>query len=110
MIINGTVVDIKKYETQKGKVINIFVREDPPTSIIYHIAQWKEAADEVENKLQVSDNVTISGYASGIEIDRHMITISGFGLIEVKRSIVTDQVILLDDQQTVTSKEGDSND
>ena len=109
MIINGTLIDIKPYDTRKGRVVNLYVQEAPPSRVVFHVALWKEQAETVEAKLKIGDTISMSGYATGIE-NRTQVSMEEFELLEVKRSVVvTDQVILLDDeQQTESSNEGDA--
>lgn len=111
MIINGTLIDMRPYDTRKGLVVNLYVREAPTSRIVFHVALWKEQAEMVKAKLKIGDTISMSGYANGIE-NESQVTIDDFKLIEVKRSVVvTDQVVLLDDeQQTEPSDEGDVHD
>ena len=94
MIINGNIVDIKPYDTKNGKVLNIYIREEPAYSAVIHTALWREEAEEAMNNLQVGDSVTVSGYASGVE--KGYITLSKFNLHKVIRVVAHEQAVIFD--------------
>ena len=67
MILKGRVVDIKSYDTTIGRVANIYIREDSPNSVTFHAALWRDQAETIESTIRVSDNITVSAYASNCE-------------------------------------------
>jgi len=111
MIINGILIDMKSYDTKKGLVVNLYIQEGPPSRVIFHSASWKEEAGIVKEKLHIGDTVTMSGYATSIDKGKY-VTIEDINIIEVKRSVVvTDQIVLLNEHsETDAAKKGDNHD
>ena len=98
MLINGQLIDMKPYDTKKGPVVNLYIQEGPPSRIVFHAASWKKEAEVAKEKLCIGDTITINGYATGIDNGKQ-VTIENFKILEIKRSVVTDQIVLLNDNE-----------
>ena len=108
MTINGTVVNKSFHNTIKGNVINVFIREELPYSVIFHASLWGEPAESLNEKIQVGDTITASGYA--IIDKKGEIKLAKFNLIEVKRTVVLEQSVVFEDHTAEPANDGDAND